>query len=142
MEDIFRFDADAEVDIELLKNKPQLKRKSSDDFELFESKHIGKQFELHEVDSSPYDRNRRPSMKDPPPLKLDQIQYGIEQEPSSTLKESAGFVTARSGETSKVGRGLESLARGQQEEQDLNTFFNEDRHLLVMTTAGKPVYSQ
>ena len=52
------------------------------------------------------------------------------------------FVTAKSGETGRLTKGLESLARGQQEEQDLSKFFNEDRHLLVMTTAGKPVYSQ
>ena len=81
-------------------------------------------------------------MKDPESLKLDQISDSIDQEPASTLKESAGFVTARSGETVKIGKGLESLARGQSEEQDLNKFFAEDRHLLVMTTAGKPVYSQ
>ena len=81
-------------------------------------------------------------MKDPESLKLDQISDNIDQEPASTLKESAGFVTARSGETVKIGKGLESLARGQSEEQDLNKFFAEDRHLLVMTTAGKPVYSQ
>lgn len=67
---------------------------------------------MPEVDSSPYDRNRRPSMKDPMPLKLEQIPYENEQEPSSTLKESAGFVTARSGDTARVGKGLESLARG------------------------------
>ena len=81
-------------------------------------------------------------MKDPESLKLDQISDDFDQEPASTLKESAGFVTARSGETVKIGKGLESLARGQSEEQDLNKFFAEDRHLLVMTTAGKPVYSQ
>ncbi len=94
------------------------------------------------VDSSPYDRVRRPSMKDPEPMKLDQIPDNIGQGPTSTLKESAGFVTARSGDTVKIGKGLESLARGQSEEQELNKFFSEDRHLLVMTTAGKPVYSQ
>lgn len=81
-------------------------------------------------------------MKDPDSLKLDQISDDLDQEPASTLKESADFVTARSGETVKIGKGLESLARGQSEEQDLNRFFAEDRHLLVMTTAGKPVYSQ
>jgi hypothetical protein len=51
-------------------------------------------------------------MKDPMPLKLEQIPYQNEQEPSLTLKESAGFVTARSGDTARVGKGLESLARG------------------------------
>lgn len=65
-------------------------------------------------------------MKDPESLKLDQISDNFDQEPASTLKESAGFVTARSGETVKIGKGLESLARGQSEEQDLNKFFAED----------------
>ena len=51
-------------------------------------------------------------------------------------------MTAKSEETGRLTKGLESLARGQQEEQDLSKFFSEERHLMVMTTAGKPVYSQ
>ena len=53
-------------------------------------------------------------MKDPDSLKLDQISdSGDKVLASSTLKESAGFVTARSGDTAKMGKGLDSLARGQ-----------------------------
>jgi len=55
-------------------------------------------------------------MKDPDSLKLDQISESGDKVLASTLKESAGFVTARSGDTAKMGTGLESLARGQQEE--------------------------
>ncbi len=33
------------------------------------------------------------------------------------------------------------LAKNQQEDQDLHSFFQSERHYLIMTNAGKPVYS-
>ncbi len=40
-----------------------------------------------------------------------------------------------------AGTGFEKLAQNEQEEEDLEAFFTAEKIYLVMTQAGKPVYS-
>ena len=53
--------------------------------------------------------------------------------------DSQGSMPSRSGSFKKSGFG--SLVQDQEEEDALDVFFSAERHYLILTNAGKPVYS-
>ena len=73
-------------------------------------------------------------------LEEDKKRQEIEPEPRQE-----DDVTSQSSSSSRAESfkrsGFGSLVKNEQEEHELDNFFSAERHYLILTNAGKPVYS-
>ncbi len=65
----------------------------------------------------------------------------LKEEPSDSFPDNMSQSSSMSRASSFKKAGFGSLVRNEDDENALDSFFAAERHYLILTNAGKPVYS-